>query len=124
MTDRISDQFRSAGAVRTNRPSRDSQDSVLTRHAELIAAIIAAKPHVIRYEADAHDLKDRADHIDAIGRAVQDYISEILDDTAYNAHGVDRDCGGLSDAFDDVAGNIMAAAEEKLKDEGHAGGFW
>jgi hypothetical protein len=100
-------------------------DSVLARHDELVAAIIAAKPHVIRYgDADAHDLKDRSDHVDAIGKAMVAYLSEIVDDTAYNANGVDRDCGALSDALSDIVGNIMNAADERLKDEGRVGGFW
>lgn len=112
--------FKSAGA---NKPARDTHDSVLTRHAELVAAIIAAKPYVIRYEADAIDLKDRAEHIEALGKAFLDYVTEIRDDTAYTApRSIDCDTGALSDAIDDIVGTIRRAADEMAAERGKS--FW
>lgn len=91
-------------------------DSVVNRHAALVAAIIAAKPHVIRYVADAQDMYDRADHIAAIGKAFAEYIEEIVDDTSFNAPGgsnIDRDVHlQILDSVDQAVGQTRRIGED------------
>jgi hypothetical protein len=91
--------------------------SITDAHAHLISRIITNKPHQIRYSADARDLEDRAAHIQAIGNALMAYLSEIVDDTAHNANGIDRDvCRGISDDISDIVGSFTNAAESWRED--------
>jgi hypothetical protein len=86
--------------------------TVSALHINLISRLATNKPHEIRYSADARDLEERAEHVQAIGNAVLAYLTELVADTAWNAHGIDRDvCRGLSDDISDIVGNFTNAAE-------------
>jgi hypothetical protein len=95
-------------------------DSIFDSYAHLLARLAASKPHQIRYSADARDLEERAEHVQAIGNAVLAYLTELVADTADNAHSkIDRDvCRGLSDDISDIVGNLSNAAERWREDNG------
>jgi len=87
-------------------------DTIIDAHAYLISRLAVNKPHQIRYSADARDLEERAEHVQAIGNAILAYLTEIVADTAHNANGIDREvCHGLCDDISDIVGNFMNAAE-------------
>src|SRR5271170_2308317 len=65
-------------------------------HASLISQLAVSRPHSIRYSADARDLEERTEHVQAICNAFVAYLSVIMEDTAHNASG-----GHLRDAGDD-----------------------
>jgi len=86
-------------------------------HKELIERLTRLPPNEIdpRLVADANDLEDRADILRCHMRAVADYVSEYLRDTADHSWSVQVDRkwikGVLEDVINDVVGPIAVAAE-------------
>ena len=84
-------------------------------YTELLGALAAHPPRRIPVEADSIDLQDRADHLNAVFRALAAYLALILDDTAQNAAGglVFTDAEAiLADLASDLTGAIQHAADE------------
>jgi hypothetical protein len=81
----------------------------------LLGALAAHPPRRIPVEADSIDLQDRADHLNAVFRALAAYLALILDDTAQNAPGgldlTDAEAI-LADLASDLTGAIQCAADE------------
>ena len=87
-------------------------------HATLLATLIADRPNVIAYVADAGDLEERAEHIEAVAAAFAIYIAAVMRDTDASAPGgigsarLDYLLEQLTELKDDAAGLCGRAAEE------------
>lgn len=88
---------------------------IRVHYADLIAALVKSQPPVIRYVADAADMKARAEHITEVGRAFAAYVEEFIDDTAskLNTGSLDRDAHfQILDTIGDVAGQMTRIGED------------
>jgi hypothetical protein len=88
---------------------------VCAAHATFVAALAARPPQTIPLDADAIDLKERADHLEKVLSALSVYVTVILDDAAQNVPGgLDlRDAEAmLADLASDVTGTIRLAADD------------
>jgi hypothetical protein len=99
---------------------------VADAHAHMIERLITNKPHEIRcFLADDRDLDERTAHIQAIGNAFLAYLSEIAEDTVFNANvrvTALRDAredalNGISDCLSDLVGALANAAEQYREEE-------
>lgn len=82
---------------------------IRVHYADLIAALVASQPNVIRFVADARDLDERSEHITAIGRAFAQYLEELMDDTAdkLNTGKIDREAHfQILDTISDLSGQM------------------
>jgi hypothetical protein len=92
-----------------------SVSSVGAAHAEFVTTLAGHPPRTIPLDADAIDLKDRADHLSKIFGALSVYVAVILDDTAQNVPGgLDLPYveGVLAGLASDMGGTIQHAAED------------
>lgn len=98
------------------RPVHTTLPKVQIAHLRLIAAIAPLKPHAIVGRADAGDLKDRAQHLDALFGVFRGYLTEIMADTAENAPigFIDKKYVEkvVHDLIGDVVGEVANAAEK------------
>jgi hypothetical protein len=87
---------------------------VRAAHAVLVAALTGYPPRTIPLDADAVDLEDRADHLDAVLTALSVYLTVILDDTAQNVPGgldLPNVEAVLADLASDLTGTLQQAAD-------------
>ena len=94
--------------------AKPSASPVSAAHAEFVAALAGYPPRTIPLDADAIDLKDRADHLSQVLSALPVYVAVILDDTAQNVSGrldLPDIEAVLADLASDVTGTIQHAAE-------------
>jgi hypothetical protein len=90
-------------------------------HATLIGALLQeqAEPIVGTY-ADPFDVTDRAEHLDKVFKAFNDYVAVIIADTAdyVPVGGIETRylVGLMKDTASDVVGSIMRSAEERGRD--------
>jgi hypothetical protein len=88
---------------------------VAAAYTEFLAAVAAHPPGPIPVDADAIDLEQRADHLNAVFGGLRSYLAIILDDTAQNAPGgldlTDAEAI-LADLASDLIGAILNAADE------------
>jgi hypothetical protein len=86
-------------------------------HATLIGALLLeqAEPILGTY-ADPFDVTDRAEHLDKVFKAFNDYVAVIIADTAdyVPVGGIETRylVGLMKDTASDVVGSIMRSAEE------------
>jgi|GEM_PF-1590987 len=112
--DRI--RFASASAVRRAIPARDRTPAPTIRIAfsDLLVALADNHPVNIIGEADAADMEERADHMQAVLSAVEKYAEAVLADAKYRTSGLDFDVnvtGRLSDMQGDLVGAFRNAAD-------------
>lgn len=104
--------------LRSSTPTIRSVAARITEaHKELLERLTRLPPNEIdpRLVADDNDLEDRADILRCHLRAVADYVSEYIRDTADHSWSVQVDRkwieGTLQDLIQDVVGPIAVAAE-------------
>lgn len=97
---------------------RSVASRITDAHWELIERLTRLPPNVIdpRVDADDHDLENRADILRCHLRAVADYVSEYVRDTADHSGWsvqVDRKWieATMQDVISDIVGPIAVAAE-------------
>jgi hypothetical protein len=95
--------------------SGPTRSPVAAAYTEFLAALAAHPPGPIPVDADAIDLEQRADHLNAVFRGLRRYLAIVLDDTAQNAPGgldlTDAEAI-LADLASDLTGAIQRAADE------------
>jgi hypothetical protein len=71
------------------------------------------QPYEPRFEADADDIRDWAEHVDQVLEATRQYTRAILDHLDDVTPGrLNADVGGLTDAASDLVGTLRKAADE------------
>jgi hypothetical protein len=120
MTDRI--QF--AGAVRRARDAawkrhlttaRTPAPTIRITFSDLLVALAETPPVNIIGEADATDMEERAEHVQALLTAVETYLTAVIADAKHRTSGLDFDvnvAGILSDTRGDIVGTFKIAAEQ------------
>jgi hypothetical protein len=92
-----------------------TRNPVAAAYREFLAAVAAHPPGPMLVDADAIDLEQRADHLNAVFGGLHRYLGIILDDTAQNAPGgldlTDAEAI-LADLASDLTGAILNAADE------------
>lgn len=110
-------------------PDDDAPDELLdlaTARLAMVAAIMRTQAHAIRFGyADHEDLRERAEHVQAVLNAVTVYVSAVVDDTAHNSAHLDNEAARraiaamreaddqFGDAVGDLLGSMFNAAEEE-----------
>jgi hypothetical protein len=92
-----------------------TRSPVAAAYTEFLAALADHPPGPIPVDADAIDLEQRVDHLNAVFGELHSYLAIILDDTAQNAPGgldlTDAEAI-LADLASDLTGAIQRAADE------------
>ena len=87
--------------------------SIQAAHIDLIGALAVLKPHTIIGNADAADLRERADHLREVFRAVTGYVNAVITDSADSATAtIDRKeiAAIMADTAADIIGAVARAA--------------
>ncbi len=78
-------------------------------------------PHLIGSVADEVDLRERADHIEAVLKEITAYAKAVVGDTRYNANlNINDETGTLEDATGEIVGALRSAAERLREIEADA----
>ncbi len=111
----------SAVAVR-QRTARKLPTGIQICFANLIDNLRAIDPpHLIGGVADDVDLRERAEHIEAVLKEVTAYVKAVVGDMRYNANlNINDETGGLEDASGDIVGALRSAAERLREIEADA----
>ena len=89
--------------------------TIRTAFADLLVALADNHPVNIIGEADAADMEERAEHVQAVLGAVETYLTAVLADAKHRTSGVTFDVnvtGILSDTRGDLVGTFRIAAEQ------------
>jgi hypothetical protein len=108
VTNAVRPLFTGAGAEPSTNP-------IHTAHAEFVAALAAHPPRSIPVGVNAAHLEDRTDHLNKVLKALLDYVTAILEDTAKNVPGgldVRYIDALISDLMSEVTGTIQRAADD------------
>ncbi len=92
-----------------------ARPTIQAAHTALIGCLAANKPHRITGNADALDIRDRAEHLEAVLAAVTEYALAVVTDTANDTLGpVDRRTiqNRLVALASEVVGAVTTAAME------------
>jgi len=96
------------------RAKRPVVSVVRNAFATLLIQLAEHPPVVVMGDMDAHDLKERADHMQAVLSAVEKYAEAVLADAKFRTSGLDFDVnvtGRLSDMQGDLVGAFRNAAD-------------
>lgn len=117
MTAHTQDRISSAGAVRRGPLTllRLADQPNRIAFADLLVCLANYPPPPIVGEADAADLEECAEHVQALLGAVETYLTAVLADAKQCTSGVNLDVnvlGILSDMRGDLVGTFRIAAEQ------------
>ncbi len=96
---------------------------VIGAHMDLVRKIIIDKPHTIKFQADATDLNDYAEHLERLFASVSIYASVIIGEIAYVSNEIDKDylLGRIEELSEDIVGSLQRGADRLADDNGQFG---
>lgn len=101
-------------------PAQDHPVTAAQHYANFVAAITATVPTPIGIYAEAIDVEERAQHVDAVMKAAMEYVAAIVRDTAASSS-AHIDCAYIAGCMDDyrgeATGELIEAANQLWRDE-------